>query len=198
MLVSQTLSHAELSAACGCPPPPGPASTRSVCAGTATDCWPISSCSAGPKRATGGPAAGTGGINISTTIKPNLKVGETVIELVEVGIGKESGRRLDMPIITVGVPPGCDVDMDEFEGLVGKHGVERVERAQREVVFYLTAIEQGALVQLPIWFTPRFPMTVQIPAARVYEYYQPERGAEAPARTLTVRRVSEGDDLGSP
>jgi hypothetical protein len=70
-------------------------------------------------------------------------------------------------------------------------GVERVERRQREAVFYFTTIEPDTFIQLPIWFKPRFPMSAQIPPARIYEYYRSDYGASAAARTLTVRRASD-------
>jgi hypothetical protein len=75
---------------------------------------------------------------------------------------------------------------------VGKKGVERVERAQREVVFYLRQLAAGASLQPPIWIVPRFPMTAQMPPARVYEYYQPDYQATAPPTTLTVRAAAAG------
>jgi hypothetical protein len=57
---------------------------------------------------------------------------------------------------------------------VGKKGVERVERAQREVVCYLRQLAAGASLQLPTWIVPRFPMT-----------------------TLTVRAAAAGRELRS-
>jgi uncharacterized protein YfaS (alpha-2-macroglobulin family) len=127
-----------------------------------------------------------GTIVIGTTLgKTELAPGETTIAMVEVEA--RLSRPLEMPIVSVGVPPGCDVDPDALEGMVGKKGVKRVERAAREVIFYLSQLEPGATLQLPVWLTPRFPMTVQVPAARVYEYYQPDLQATSPPRTLTVR-----------
>lgn len=132
-----------------------------------------------------------GAIGISTNISTSLKIGQTALEMVEVEVYPTAARSIEMPIVTVGVPPGCDVDMDELEGLVGKRGVERVERRQREVVFYFSAIEPDTFIQLPVWFKPRFPMTAQIPPARIYEYYRSDYGASAAAKMLTVRRASD-------
>jgi len=148
-------------------------------------------------RADGNGSSRDGAIAISTTINPSMRTGETAIEMVEVTVHRDAPHTLEMPIITVGVPPGCDVDMEELDGLVGKKGVERVERTQREVTFYLSHLEPDTFVQLPIWLTPRFPMTAQIPPARVYEYYQSDYGATASPKTLTVRRTSDDDELRS-
>jgi hypothetical protein len=138
-----------------------------------------------------------GAIGISTKLSPDLKLGQTALEMVEVEVYPTASRSIEMPIVTVGVPPGCDVDMEELEGLVGKRGVERVERRQREVVFYFSAIEPDTFVQLPVWFKPRFPMNAQVPPARIYEYYRSDYGASAAAKTFTVRRASDDTELRS-
>jgi hypothetical protein len=132
---------------------------------------------------TGTSADGT--LLVGTTLdKAELATGETATATVEVDI--RAPRPLEMPIVTVGVPPGCDVDMEVLDGLVGSKGVERVERAQRGIVFYLRQLAPGSTLYLPVRLTPRFPMTVQIPPSRIYEYYQPDYQAASSPSILTV------------
>jgi hypothetical protein len=69
-----------------------------------------------------------------------------------------------------------------------------LRRQVHQTVFYFTAIEPDRFVQLPIWFKPRFPMSAQVPAARVYAYYRPDDGVTPVAKTLTVRRASDVDE----
>jgi len=111
--------------------------------------------------------------------------GSVLTEHVHVGLvaGKAA---VDMPIVTVGVPPGFDVDDDELAKLVSDHRADKVQRDRDGLVLYLTRLESGKPFELDLPLKSRFPLRAQVPAPTVYEYYRPERRTTGAPLTVSV------------
>jgi uncharacterized protein YfaS (alpha-2-macroglobulin family) len=112
-----------------------------------------------------------------------VKPGQDVRATVRV----QAREAVDMPIVTAGIPPGFDVDVEELDRLVRERKVEKVQRTPREVVFYLRRLEGGQPMTLPVRLTARFPLRVQVPAPTAYEYYRPERRTAGRPLVVSVR-----------
>ena len=117
--------------------------------------------------------------------RTTLGVAESTTATVRVT--SRAAKVADMPIVTVGLPPGLDVDPEDFERLVREHVVAKVQRGAREAIFYLTRLEPGQTLSFHYRLRPRFPVQVQAPAATIYEYYRPEHRASDAPILLTVR-----------
>lgn len=135
-----------------------------------------------PRRAASAPTAG------------DLSV-ETHLDATELGAGGVLGEEvrvnartaLAMPIVTAGLPPGFDVDPASLDELLKRPEVQKVQQTPREVVLYLRALKANASLALPFKLTARLPARVLVPSSTVYEYYQPEHRATAPAVEVRVR-----------
>lgn len=114
-------------------------------------------------------------------------LGMTESTTATVRIISRAAKPADMPIVTVGLPPGLDVDPEDFERLVRAHVVAKVQRGAREAIFYLTRLDPGQTLSFHYRLRPRFPVQVQAPAATIYEYYRPEHRASDTPILLTVR-----------
>lgn len=117
--------------------------------------------------------------------RTTLGVAESTTATVR--ITSRAAKPADMPIVTVGLPPGLDVDPENFERLVREHVVAKVQRGAREAIFYLTRLDPGQTLSFHYRLRPRFPVQVQAPAATIYEYYRPEHRASDAPILLTVR-----------
>ena len=116
-----------------------------------------------------------------------LAPGETTIATVTAA--NRGTARADMPIVTVGVPPGFDVEPADLERLVAARTVEKVQRNAREAIFYLDHLDAGKPLTFELHLRPRFASHVEAPPATVYEYYRPEhRGAGAVTRLEVAAR----------
>jgi hypothetical protein len=113
-------------------------------------------------------------------------LGVTESTTATVRIVSRAAKPADMPIVTVGLPPGLDVDPEDFERLVREHVVAKVQRGAREAIFYLTRLDPGQTLSFRYRLHPRFPVQVQAPAATIYEYYRPEHRASDAPILLTV------------
>ena len=88
---------------------------------------------------------------------------------------------LDLPI-----PAGFAVDPMAFEKLVQGGTIGRFQVTPRQVLVYLRGLEPNRPLALKYTLRPTMPVTLTVPAARAYEYYDPAKeGRSAPGR-LTV------------
>ncbi|HEX2569217.1 MAG TPA: MG2 domain-containing protein [Polyangia bacterium] len=136
-----------------------------------------------------GPVPATAATDEDLTVRvgydrTTLGLGESTTATVHVA--SRAAKPADMPIVTVGLPPGLDVDPEDFERLVREHVVAKVQRGAREAIFYLTHLAPGQTLSFHYRLRPRFPVQVQAPAATIYEYYRPEHRASDAPILLTV------------
>ena len=137
-----------------------------------------------PRLVNAGDQPSAGELQVATRLdRTHLKMGEGLVE--EVRFSSRSGG-VDMPIVTAGLPPGFDVDKEELDRLVKTHVVEKVQQTPRELIFYLTRLEEDHPLAISLHLRSRFPERVQVPPATVYEYYKPEKKAIGAPLTVTV------------
>lgn len=95
-----------------------------------------------------------------------------------------------MVIVDLGIPPGFDVDAGSFAELVARRGTPRVEKFSitgRQITLYVGSMERGKPLVFEYSLNARYPLRAKTPSSSVYEYYTPDRRAEAEPVTLEVK-----------
>jgi hypothetical protein len=90
-----------------------------------------------------------------------------------------------MVMLELPVPAGFIPTPEEFAVLVGKDGVEKYQVQAGKVLLYLRGLGEKPL-QVRYSLRAALPVVVAAPAARVYEYYAPDRQGFSGATRLTV------------
>jgi hypothetical protein len=91
-----------------------------------------------------------------------------------------------MVIVDLGIPPGFTVDAGDFAELVGQKKIEKYSVTSRQVTLYLGDVKPGDVKTYEYTLRPKYPVKAKTPATVAYEYYTPERRAEAKPVELTV------------
>ena len=86
-----------------------------------------------------------------------------------------------MAIARLPVPPGF-----ALEGVDAPAEAEKVETAPDAVTLYLRELAPGRSIDMTYRLRPLMPLAVAVPPARVYEYYDPDRGGSGGAARLVV------------
>ncbi len=95
-----------------------------------------------------------------------------------------------MVIVDLGIPPGFDVDAGSFAELIARRGTPKVEKFSltgRQITLYVGSMQRGAPLEFEYSLKARYPLRAKTPSSTVYEYYTPDRRAEAEPVTLEVR-----------
>src|SRR5262249_48751030 len=90
---------------------------------------------------------------------------------------------LDLP-----VPAGFAVDSAGFDEMVKKKTIARYQILPKQVIVYLDRLDPNRPLVLTYRLHATMPVSVTIPAGRVYEYYDPgKNGRSAPARVEVTK-----------
>ncbi len=98
----------------------------------------------------------------------------------------KSNQPINMAMVTLGVPPGFDLDMSSFEELKHSEQIEKFETTANEVILYLREISKEKPFGLNYTLQPKYPLRVEAPASSVYEYYDPQNRAESVSQLIEV------------
>lgn len=84
---------------------------------------------------------------------------------------------LDLPI-----PPGFAIENDMLEGYQDSGVIAKYQLTPRQAIIYLREIPAGKSINIEYKLRATMPVKVQVPAAEVYEYYDPaKRGRSKPS-----------------
>ena len=116
--------------------------------------------------------------------RTELAVNDTVgvhaeVELLEPGM---AGTLL----VDLGVPPGFSVVTEDLDRMVEERTIDRYELTGRQIIFYLTNVPSGEVVDLDYRLLARFPLKAQTPASQAYNYYAPEQRTTTPPQRIVV------------
>jgi hypothetical protein len=119
--------------------------------------------------------------------RTQLEVDEQVE--VTVTVTNNSDTRQDMVMIDMGVPPGFDVIMSDFDTYTGdpESGVTRVERAGRQLTVYLYGLDAGESLTLTWHMIATLAVRAQTPPSAVWLYYQASVRSESEPVEIEVR-----------
>ncbi len=118
--------------------------------------------------------------------RTNLQVDEQVT--VSATITNLTASRQDMVMLELGVPPGFDVVMGDFDAALADEtsGVARVERIGRRVVLYLYGLEPDESVTVTYRLQATMVVEAQTPSTVAYLYYDSSQRTEAEPQGLVV------------
>ncbi|HEX5273148.1 MAG TPA: alpha-2-macroglobulin family protein [Gemmataceae bacterium] len=110
-----------------------------------------------------------------------VRVGETVTAIATVT--NAAKQAAPMVVIEVPVPAGFALEAAELDALLTGGTIDKYQAEAQRVVIYLRGLDAGRSVALKYGLRATTPAKVSVPAARAYEYYDPDRqGKSAPAR----------------
>ena len=119
-----------------------------------------------------------GALAISTALdRARLRTGQAATLAVQ--IANRSQRAIPMPLVSVGLPPGLELDPEALGALVRARQIEKAQHRGDHAVLYLGELPARRTLRFTLRLDARFPLRVQARPSSVYEYYQPEHRAES-------------------
>jgi len=91
-----------------------------------------------------------------------------------------------MLLVTVGLPPGFELQTDALDGFVAAGQISRYERTAKQLILYVTRIEPAAVLALDYRLLARMTVRAADGGSEVALYYQPDQKASSPSTTLVV------------
>ena len=105
-------------------------------------------------------------------------------------VANNTGNTAPMVILDLPIPAGFAVDTNDFANLVQAQKIAKYQVNPRSVVVYLRGLKPGLPLILNYTLTATMPVKIEVPPARVYEYYDPDtKGAGRPA-SFTVEQAA--------
>ena len=129
---------------------------------------------------------------IVTYDRTALQVEDTI--QVKVHVRLQEGQ-VSAALVDLGLPPGFTLLADDLQQRIaqdqslpaGQTRIARYELTGRQLLVYLQDLLAGQEVEFSYRLKARFPLRATIPAARVYDYYNPTSVAELPPQTIEVK-----------
>lgn len=116
--------------------------------------------------------------------REKVSVGETVE--VKATLTNQSQEASPMVMLELPVPGGFAPDLDGFEKRVQEGTVAKYQVGPRSVQVYLRDLAAGKALELSYGLRATMAAQVTVPAARAYEYYDPDRRAVGAVARLTA------------
>jgi hypothetical protein len=132
------------------------------------------------------PARPRGTLGIVTRFSRSKMTPGKKVQL-DVVVVNHDRKRVNMPLVSVALPPGFEVAEEDLLQLVGRRRVEKVQRVGNRALLYLSSLGRGERQRYRIHLTSKHPLRVQARPSVIYEYYRPENRAESAPRTLLVQ-----------
>jgi hypothetical protein len=136
-------------------------------------------------RAGAGSGARRGRLAIRTRYdRHEARVGQKV--RLDVEVRNAGSGQVDMPLVSLSLPPGFAVSEDSLTRLTKSGRVDKVQRVGGRALLYLTRLAAGGKLRFGLELRARYPLRVQARPSSVYEYYRPENRAESRPQILKV------------
>ncbi len=116
--------------------------------------------------------------------RTGLTVGDTVTATATVT--NRTPRAAPMVMLDLPVPAGFVIAAEDLEALVKSGSVAKFQLTPRQAIVYLRGLQPGKALTLRYRLRSTMPVKVTVPAARVYEYYNPDRQGRTQPQRLTV------------
>jgi uncharacterized protein YfaS (alpha-2-macroglobulin family) len=126
--------------------------------------------------------------------RTEIAINDSVRVDVTVSMNRTGGRA-EAAMVDVGLPPGFSVQSEDLDELVahsqkiavGGTRIERYDLTGRQILLYLTNLQEGQPLSFSYHLVARFPVTVRTPGSSAYDYYNPEVNGSAAPERLTVK-----------
>ena len=103
--------------------------------------------------------------------RQRLNVDDTVTAVAKV-VNRMPGAA-PMVILDLPIPGGFAIESGELDELVGSQKIARYQITARKAIVYLRQLAPGQSLELRYRLRATMPVKVAVPAAQVYEYYDP-------------------------
>jgi hypothetical protein len=101
-----------------------------------------------------------------------------------VSVSNHAGRKINMAIVDLGIPPGFDVDTSAFVALQQNDQIAKFDATGNQVILYLRELSESSPFEFSYSLRAKYPLRVQSPRSAVYEYYEPTNRALSQAVKL--------------
>lgn len=119
--------------------------------------------------------------------RTELAIDETVE--VSATVTNQTNGRLDMVMLDLGIPPGFEVVMSDFDSMIEdpEIPVSRVERAGRQLTVYLYGLDPSEVLTLTYHLQATMVVEAQTPPSSAWLYYESDVRTESEPIALEVR-----------
>lgn len=93
----------------------------------------------------------------------------------------------NMVIVDLGIPPGFEVQAEDFGKLVDDGVIQKYSFTGRQTILYFDKIEAGKPITFSYRLKAKYPLRASAPESKAYLYYNPEIQDTTPPVTMTVR-----------
>jgi len=93
----------------------------------------------------------------------------------------------NMVIVDLGIPPGFEVQAEDFAKLVEEKVIQKYSFTGRQIILYFDKIEAGNPIAFSYRLKAKYPLRAQTPESKAYLYYNPEIQDTVPPVKMTVR-----------
>jgi uncharacterized protein YfaS (alpha-2-macroglobulin family) len=111
--------------------------------------------------------------------RTRLAVDETVTATATVS--NRAAEAAPMVIVDLPIPGGFVLEPGELDELVGDGKIAKFQITPRQAIVYLHTLAPGETLELRYRLRATMPLKVQVPAAVIYEYYDPQKRAQGGA-----------------
>jgi alpha-2-macroglobulin-like protein len=127
----------------------------------------------------------TGPLSIGVTYdRTSLGVDEMVA--AKLTVNNTTGSTQNMLLVTVGLPPGFDLQTEDLDAYVASGTISRYERTAKQLIVYVTELSARSKLELTYHLRATMPLRAADGGSRVALYYQPDQKAASSSTTLVV------------
>ena len=105
---------------------------------------------------------------------------------LDVEVRNRAAAPVEMPLVSLSLPPGFTLQPDGLTGLVRAGKVDKVQQVGNRALLYLTRLGARSALRFGISLRGKYPLAVQARPSTVYEYYRPENRAQSSPHRLKV------------
>jgi hypothetical protein len=116
--------------------------------------------------------------------RTGLAVGDTVTATAT--ITNQAGQTVPMVMLDVPIPAGFALLAEDLDQLVKSGAIAKFQVTPRQAIVYLRGLEPGKELVVRYRLRATMPVKVTVPAARVYEYYAPDKQGQTQPLRMTV------------
>ncbi len=116
--------------------------------------------------------------------RTQLVVDETIT--ASVSVTNNTAQTQNMALVTLGLPPGFEVERDDFEKYIEAGSLSRAEVTGKQVILYVSELAPDSKQTYEYRLRATMPVKASDGGAAVSLYYQPEQKSDAPEQLLEV------------
>jgi hypothetical protein len=95
----------------------------------------------------------------------------------------------NMTLVTVGIPPGFEIQTQGFEQYLAAGTLSRYELTGKQLILYITALAPNASQSFVYDLRALLPVKASDGGSSVYPYYEPTKKSESPAIELEATAI---------